>query len=115
MPIINKAMSHRYLQPSQDTDAIFREDKFARAYQLYMLAVVSVWGYSWIYVSASNILVKGEASGVSLPATTIYLAVSMSWLLYGALKKDPVILVGSTIAIFGSLFLMVAIFYVSTF
>lgn len=90
------------------------ESPLAKAYSLYMAYFVTTAGYAWIYLNATKILTSGSAEGVNVSSTAIYMGVSVSFLVYGFLKRDRVIVIGSIISLLGNLFLLAAVFTVTS-
>lgn len=92
----------------------FMRSPVARAYSNYMAYFVTTAGYAWIYMNAASILTSGDADGVNVTSTMIYMAVSTSFLVYGFLRRDRVIVIGSIISLLGNLFLLCAVFAVTS-
>lgn len=78
-----------------------------------MFYFVAIFGYAWIFIAGSTILIQNTTDGVSTAAVVIYLTVSLNWLVYGFLTRDKVIVLGSIISIVGNLFVLIAIFVVN--
>jgi len=79
-----------------------------------MLYFVAIFGYAWVFIAGSQILLKHSSQGVSVAAIVIFMSVSLSWMLYGFMRKDKVIVVGSILSIIGQFFLLIVIFIVNT-
>jgi len=107
--------SRRALVPAQDTDDIFETNPYAKAYRYYMIYFIGIFSYSWLFLQAATVLAERNADVVSLPSIVILMTVSVSWILYAFLRKDRVIMVGSTVSLIGSLFLLGCVFFVTNF
>lgn len=92
---------------------VFQKSSLARAFKLWMTYFVAIFGYSWIFISGATILINQSSSGVSVLALMIYLTVSLNWVVYGFLRRDPVIVIGSLIAIVANIFVLTAVFIVN--
>lgn len=91
---------------------IFETSPYAKAYKMYMLFFVAVFGYSFLFVQAATILAENSTRSFSLPSTLILVLVSSSWIVYAFLKKDRVLMVSSTISLIGSFFILLCCMYV---
>lgn len=91
---------------------IFETSPYAKAYKMYMLFFVAVFGYSFLFVQAATILAENSTRSFSLPSTLILVLVSSSWIVYAFLKKDKVLMVSSTISLIGSFFILLCCMYV---
>jgi len=107
-------MSTKNVSSASSESDIFKVNRFARYYRYYMLYFVAIFGYAWIYVFGAHILMSQSTKGVSVPAIIIHMAVTVAWLVYGFIRKDKVIIVGSIVSMIGNLFTMIAIFVVTT-
>lgn len=89
-----------------------RKSKFLKYYEKYML-VMGIGGQSLFYLQAIKILLTGNAQGVSLTGFTIALFSLISWLIYGILIKDKVLIRVNIIAVLGAILTLTAILWVS--
>lgn len=97
----------------EDKQEYLLGNSVGQCYHRYM-KVLSVLGYSWLIVSGVYILVKDTSKGVSIVAITLHMGVSMSYLTYGILRRDSVIITGSIVSIISNFFVMLAIFIVNS-
>lgn len=95
-----------------DTDEFFENNSLANFYKLYMIYVIAFFGYAWVFISAAQILASKNTSTTSAYAITIFSTVTSSFLLWGILTNDHVIVYGSLVALIGTLFLLFSIFIV---
>ena len=86
---------------------------YAGYYYKYMIVVASL-GYSWVYLNAGSILSSGSAEGINVASTAILMGVSTSYLVYGYLRKDSIIVLSSIISLIGNLFLLTSVFIVTS-
>ena len=94
-------------------DSIFENNQFARYYSIYMTSVVAVTASSWIWVSVGEVFSSGSAEGVNLISIAIYMCISVSYLVYGFIKKDQVLVLGAILGITANLILLLATFIVT--
>lgn len=81
-------------------------------YYSYM-KILAVAGYAWLLVSGIHILRKKTSEGVSVFGLTMYMSLSVSFLAYGILKHDDVVIMASVVAILCNLFVLSTIFIVN--
>jgi len=93
---------------------IMEGNPFATAYGYYMKYFIAIFGYSWIYLNAASVLSRGNAEGINVSGISIYMAVSASYLIWGFLRADSVIVLGSIISLIGNLLLLTAVFIVTS-
>lgn len=79
----------------------------------YMM-VLAIVGYSWVIAQAVTIIQKGTSEGVSVFAISIYFAVSLNWLIYGLMRKDSVMVTGSSVSLLTNTFLIASIFVINS-
>lgn len=94
-------------------EAIFEKNRYALAYKYYMQLFVAIFGYAWIFINAAKVLSSGSTEGYSLTSLSIYLTVTTSYLVWGFLRGDSVLILSSCISIIANLFLLVCLFVVS--
>ena len=96
----------------KDGTEFMQDDPWGSAYRTYM-RVLAVVGYSWLVVSGVHILQRGSSDGVSLMGLGMYMGLSASFLSYGLMLNDPVLITGSTVSLMCNLFVIVCIFIVN--
>lgn len=89
------------------------DDAVGQTYRRYM-SVLAVVGHSWLVVSGIYILTKNTSKGVSIGALTIHLAMSLSYITYGLLRKDRIIVMGSLVSVMSNIFVLICIFIVNS-
>ncbi|AIL13153.1 hypothetical protein IM40_05970 [Candidatus Paracaedimonas acanthamoebae] len=90
----------------------FLKSNFLKYYEKYML-YMGIGGQSLFYLQAIKIFLTGNAQGVSLSGFTIALISLISWLIYGVLIKDKVLIRVNIIAVLGAILTLSAILWVS--
>lgn len=105
-------MSSRPLNLRAD-DEIFEHSILAAGYKGYML-FVATFGYAWVFLNCAKVLSSRSTEGFSNTSIAIYMAVSASYLVYGFLRNDPVLVLSSSIAITSNIFLLVCLFIVES-
>ena len=93
------------------TSGFLKTEGVGDTYFKYMKAL-SVLGYSWLIVNGIYILIVGTSEGVSMVGMGLYFSVSLSFLCYGLLRNDIVIVTGSMVALISNLFVLICIFIV---
>lgn len=88
------------------------KSKFLKYYEKYML-LMGVGGQSLFYLQAFKIFFTRNAQGVSLSGFTIALISLVSWLIYGILVKDKILVRVNIVAVVGAILTLIAIFWVS--
>jgi hypothetical protein len=78
-----------------------------------MQSVIAVFGTAWGYTSAAEILSSGNAEGANVMSIAIYFCVSTSYLCWGFIRRDSIIVLGSLIGLVGNIFLLISIFIVT--
>lgn len=77
--------------------------RFKRMYEGYMV-VVALCGSLFIYLQGALVLKNQSSDNISIPAMILFTLVSISWCLYGLIKKDWIISLSGVIATIGGLF-----------
>jgi hypothetical protein len=90
----------------------FEKNTLAKLYEYYMKYMVAIFGYAWVYIGAAQVLASGDDSSVSVLTVTLFSIVTASFLVWGLLVEDPVLTVGSLVALVGALFLLTSVFFV---
>lgn len=90
---------------------IFEKNKYAHAYKGYML-FVATFGHLWIFLNAAKILSSNSSEGFSTSSLMIYMTVSSSYLVYGFLRNDPILVLSSCISLVANIFLLACMFIV---
>lgn len=83
--------------------------KFLTYYEKYML-VVGVLGQLLFYTQGIKIFLNRSAGDVSLLAFTFGLVSVTSWLIYGILIRNRVLIIANAVAVIGALFVILGIF-----
>ncbi|MBN9412650.1 MAG: hypothetical protein J0H12_01815 [Candidatus Paracaedimonas acanthamoebae] len=86
------------------------KSKFLKYYAKYMLCM-GIVGQSLFYLQAIKIFLTGNAQGVSLSGFTIALFSSISWVIYGHLLKDKILMSVNIIAVLGAILTLAAILW----
>lgn len=82
--------------------------KFLAYYEKYMLAV-GVLGQLMFFIQGIKIFTSQSAKDVSIVGFTIGLVSVASWMVYGLLIKNRVVLFANVIAVIGALFVVTGI------
>ena len=82
--------------------------KFSAFYEKYML-VMGVFGQLIFYNQGIKIFMCRSAQNVSITAFIIGLISVTSWLIYGILLKNRVLIVANIVAVIGAIFALVGI------
>lgn len=77
-------------------------------YEKYML-VVGILGQAFFYAQGIKIFLEEQAVGVSLPAFLIAFITVTSWMVYGLLLGNRVLVISNAIAALGALFVVIGI------
>ncbi|MBN9344311.1 MAG: hypothetical protein J0H87_08120 [Holosporales bacterium] len=88
------------------------KSKFLKYYEKYML-LMGIGGQSLFYLQAFKIFFTRNAQGVSVSGFTIALISLVSWLIYGVLIKDKILIRVNIVAVVGAVLTLIAIFWVS--
>lgn len=90
------------------SDQSMVKGKFFRYYERYMMTM-GIVGQFLFYVQGVKIFVTKSATGVSLTGFLLGLISVSSWLIYGILIKNKVLVLANAIAVIGALFAIVGI------
>lgn len=85
------------------------KNKILFYYERYML-IVGVLGQLLFYVQGAKIFLTRSASDVSIIGFSLGLISVSSWLIYGMLIKNRVLIVANAFAVIGALFVIIGIF-----
>ena len=88
------------------------KDKILRFYEKYMILMGSAGHFIFIF-QTHKMIVNNSASGVSLEGFCIAFLSIISWLFYGALKKDRVLIAVNIFGLIAALVCITAIFFLS--
>lgn len=77
-------------------------------YEKYMF-VVGIGGSLAVYLQALKIFQEESAGDLSLPANVIILISLISWLIYGLIRNDRVLVVVNIISTIGSIIILTGI------
>lgn len=88
------------------------KSKFLTYYEKYML-LMGIGGQSLFYLQAFKIFFTRNAQGVSLSGFAIALMSIISWIIYGTLIKDKILIRVNIVAVVGAILTLGAIFWVS--
>lgn len=83
--------------------------KIMAYYEKYML-FVGVFGQLLYYIQAVKIFLLGSAEGVSVLAFLLGFISVSSWLVYGYLINNKILVISNLIAVFGALLVLAGIF-----
>jgi len=82
--------------------------KFAKYYEKYMLAM-GILGQSLFYVQALKIFISCSAKDVSLLGFTLGLVSVSSWLIYGIMIKNKVLVISNAVAVVGAFLVILGV------
>mgnify|MGYP001086978484 CR=1 FL=1 len=88
------------------------QDKLLKYYEKYMI-LIGIGGQSLFYLQAFKIFMTGSARDVSLSGFIIASISLVSWLIYGIIIKNTVLVTVNAIAVVGAALTLFAIFWVS--
>ena len=80
---------------------------FSKYYDKYMI-LIALFGSIFIYLQAITIISNKSSENVSIPSYILFLIVSLSWLVYGVLWSDSLVVVSGLISTIGSIIALVA-------
>lgn len=81
-------------------------DKYGYRYWMY---AVAIFGGIFLYIQFGTIIYNKDSTNVSMPAYIIYLIASISWLIYGFLLKDWILILSGIINTIGNILLIAII------
>jgi MtN3 and saliva related transmembrane protein len=82
--------------------------KIAKYYEKYMLGM-GILGQSLFYVQALKIFISCSAKDVSLLGFTLGLISVSSWLVYGIMIKNKVLIVSNAVAVVGAFLVILGV------
>lgn len=88
------------------------KSEWQTSYYNYM-AGVAFLGYAWLIIAAIRILKQHSSKGVSIAAHFVLFAGSISYLTYGLLRSDPVLVIAGVTAMIFNLIVIYCIFHVN--
>lgn len=80
---------------------------FSKWYDRYMM-LIAVFGSIFVYLQASVIIQNKSSENVSMPSYILFLIVSLSWMVYGILWTDWIVVISGMIASIGAIVALVA-------
>jgi len=80
---------------------------FSKYYDRYMI-LIAVFGSIFVYLQAATILVNKSSENVSMASYILFLIVSLSWMLYGILWLDWLVIVSGIVSSIGAITALVA-------
>ena len=84
------------------------ERNWAQVYEKYML-VIGILGQSVFYVQAAAIFINCSAKDVSLLGFSLGLISVASWLIYGILIKNKVLIISNSVAVLGAILVIAGV------
>ena len=75
--------------------------RLPRWFAIYMM-IVGVGGNLFFYIQAGEIFVSRQAKDVSFAAFAVALFAVSSWLVYGLLLRDKIIIIANIVAVIGA-------------
>jgi len=84
------------------------KSKFAKYYEKYMLAM-GILGHSLFYVQALKIFINCSAKDVSLLGFSLGLISVSSWLVYGIMIKNKVLIISNAVAVLGAFLVILGV------
>lgn len=95
-------------QSSMKSTPIEAKTKFLSYYERYML-VIGILGQLLFYTQGIKIFITKSAGDVSIVGFSLGLLSGMSWLFYGILLKNSILIYANTFAVIGALFVILGI------
>lgn len=83
-----------------------KKSKLLTYYEKYML-VVGILGQLLFYIQGMKIVLTRSASDISITAFSLGFISVSSWLIYGVLIKNRVLILANVVAVVGALFVIV--------